>query len=556
MSATAKYLAVDLGASNGRVLLGRWDGETISLEEIHRFKNRPVRVNGHQHWDVLRLWSEIKAGISVYARQSSRSLDGIGVDTWRVDFALLDSQGNLLGNPHHYRDSRTDGMIAFACQKMPREQIFRQTGNQFIQFNTLFQLLSMVRKGAGQLEIADTLLMMPDLFHYWLTGRKATEFTIATTSQMYDIRHKAWAREVISALDIPIDLLPPVVPPGTILDRLHSGLTAETGLQSAPMVVTPASHDTSSAVAAIPGMDNRSVYISCGTWSLMGIEMAEPVINDQVMALNFTNEGGVDNKVNLLRILTGLWLLQESRRQWQRKGIDHGWTELLSMAEQAQPLRSLVDPDAGEFLNPANMLEAINCFCDRTDQPPPDSVGAVVRCCLESLALNYRKMIDDLEVLTTRHLETIRIVGGGSRNRLLSKFTADACQRPVVCGPVEGFILCNAWTEIFNIARSHIIRHPLRCKHGRIDAVRTCGPVGEQFGVKVGKRDCDHIDGGAGQVLEFGRPALQGLCNLRAGESHDIDRHTVILPCQHRCCELRQERGNQTDNDDPNDNLP
>ena len=454
MKSSVNFLAVDLGAASGRILLGQWDGERIGLNELHRFPNGPVTIQDHQHWDVLRLWTEIKAGIARYAQQNSSHLLGIGVDTWGVDYALLDSQGNLVGNPYHYRDSRTDGMMESAFQKMPREHIFKQTGNQLIQFNTLFQLFSMVQKNDPQLEMAQTLLMMPDLFHYWLTGRKVTEFTIATTTQMYDIRRRCWATQVLTELEIPASLAPPVVAPGTMLGQLPQELIEETDLRQPANVITPAGHDTSNAIAAIPGLDHKSVYISSGTWSLMGVEISEPIINDQTLALNFTNEGGVDNKINLLKILTGLWLLQESRRQWRRRGSDYTWQELLALGEQAEPFQSLVDPDAPDFLNPTDMLEAIDSFCRRTGQPEPGGVGAVVRCCLESLALNYRKILEDLESLMGRQLDTIRIVGGGSQNGLLSQFTADACQRLVIAGPVEATALGNILLQV--IATDHL----------------------------------------------------------------------------------------------------
>lgn len=454
MTATTNFLAIDLGASSGRVLLGCWDGEHINLEEIHRFPNEPVAIQGHQHWDVLRLWQEIKTGITGYARQYDSALSGIGVDAWGVDFALLDRHGNLLGNPYHYRDSRTDGMMELAFQQMPCRQIFEHTGNQFIQFNSLFQLLSLARNNDPQLEAADTLLMMPDLFHYWLTGQKATEFTIATTSQMYDIRQQRWAENVLTKLKIPCGLLPSVVSPGTVLGQIPQALMDETLLHQPASVVAPASHDTSSAIAAIPGLDDQSVYISSGTWSLMGVEILEPIINDQVLALNYTNEGGVGNAVNLLKILTGLWLLQENRRQWQRQREDYSWDELLALGERAEPFQSLVDPDAPDFLNPTDMPAAIRAFCRRTGQPQPKTVGAMVRCCLESLALNYRKVLEDLENLTGKHLKTIRIVGGGSQNRVLSQYTADACQRLVVTGPVEATALGNVLLQA--IATGHL----------------------------------------------------------------------------------------------------
>jgi rhamnulokinase len=454
MSETINFLAIDLGGSGGRAILARWDGEHIHLEEIHRFPNEPVTVHDHLHWDVLRLWHEIKSGIACFAHRFDQPLCSVGVDTWGVDFALLDRRGNLLGNPYHYRDGRTDGMLELAFQKMPRRQIFEHTGNQFMQFNTLYQLLSMVHNHDPQLESAETLLMMPDLFHYWLTGRKTTEFSIATTSQMYDIRNRNWAASLLTRLNIPHEMLPAVVSAGTVVGQLKQDLRDETDLRDSVKVVTPASHDTSSAIAAIPGLDGHSVFISSGTWSLMGVEIPQPIINDQVLALNYTNEGGIDDGVNIQKILTGLWLLQESQRQWQREGRPYSWDELLASAQQAEPFQSLIDPDAADFLNPPDMPTAIREFCRRTGQSEPGDEGAIIRCCLESLALNYRKSLAELETLTGKHLQTIRVVGGGSRNRLLSQFTADACQRPVAAGPVEATAIGNALLQA--VATGHL----------------------------------------------------------------------------------------------------
>jgi rhamnulokinase len=454
MSATVNFLAIDLGASGGRVLLGGWDGPLMNLTEVHRFANQPVVVHNRCHWDVLRLWHEIVIGIAHCADRHTRSLISLGVDTWGVDFALLDKSGKLLGNPRHYRDSRTDGMMERAFAKIPRRNIFVRTGNQFMQFNTLFQLFSMAAGNDPQLRAADTLLWMPDLFHYWMTGRRAAEFTIATTSQMYDIRQRCWAADVLANLQIPSGILPAVVDPGTILGQLPRALQMETHLSNPPQVVTPASHDTSSAIAAIPGLDDSSVFISSGTWSLMGLELPEPVVNGRVMALNYTNEGGVGNAVNLLKILTGLWLLQACRKQWTCEGQDYDWPRLIALGAQALPFQCLVDPDAVDFLNPPDMCAAIRQYCRKSGQPQPETEGAIVRCCLESLALNYRKTLEELERLTGRHLQTIRIVGGGSRNELLSQFTADACRRPVVTGPVEATALGNIVIQA--VATGHI----------------------------------------------------------------------------------------------------
>ena len=345
-------------------------------------------------------------------------------------------------------------MMEIVYERIPRERIFEQTGIQFMQINTLYQLFSMAHGNDPQLKMADTMVMMPDLFNYWLTGRKVTELTIASTSQMCDIRLQQWALDLLTQLDIPTHVLPPIVPSGTILGNLEPKLMAEVGLRDYVPVIATASHDTASAVAAIPGLDDASVYISSGTWSLMGVELPEPIINDQVLSRNFTNEGGVGNTIRLLKNLTGLWLLQESRRRWRKDGQDYTWDALMAMGEQADSFRCLIDPDARDFLNPTDMPKAICAYCRRTGQPEPNSVGAIVRCCLESVALKYRWVLEALETLTNKRFKSIRIVGGGSRNRLLSQFTADACRLPVATGPVEATALGNVLLQA--IASGHL----------------------------------------------------------------------------------------------------
>ena len=436
----ANFVAVDLGASGGRVLLGRFDGERFVLEELHRFDNGPVGVTGHLYWDVLQLWSEIKTGLR---RVENVSLAGIGVDTWGVDFALLDASGALLGNPHHYRDGRTDGVMEQVFEKVEKKQLYERTGVQFMQINTLYQLYSMRLQGDPRLDCAETLLMMPDLFHYWLTGRKVNEYTIASTSQLLDARGCRWDEGLLEGLELPTHIFPDLVQPGTVIGPLSKPVADELGLSTEVPVIATGSHDTASAVAAIPDLDENSVFISSGTWSLMGVELAEPVLSEAAQALDVTNEGGVGGTVRLLKNVAGLWLLQESRRQWQREGRDYGWDELLELAGHAAPFRSFVDPGAETFLSPGDMPTAIRSICRRTGQPEPDGVGEIVRCCLESLALKYRSVLDGLEGLLERRLDKIYIVGGGSQNHLLNQFTADACRREVVAGPVEATALGN-----------------------------------------------------------------------------------------------------------------
>ncbi len=451
MPATTNFLAADLGASNGRALgpLGRRASPCKNC--IASPTARPPSMTGF----IGTCWG---CGASYrrgwrYAAQYDEPPAGIGVDTWGVDFGLLDRAGRLMGNPVAYRDARTNGIMDVACAVVPAETIFDITGIQFMQFNTLFQLYAMRHGGDPQLDAAETLLMLPDLFHYWLTGRKAAEYTIASTSQMFDARERRWAAGLMAKLDLPTRILPQVVPPGTVLGEVLPGVLDAAGLQGPVPVIAPGGHDTASAVAAVPGLDARSLYISSGTWSLMGMEIAEPIINERTRSLNFTNEGGVDNTIRLLKNIAGLWTLQESRRQWRREGQDFSWNDLTSQAEQAEPFSSLIDPDAADFLNPSNMVDAIRDYCRRTDQPVPETVGQVVRCCLESLALRYRWVLNALEEIAGTQIETMRIVGGGSQNRLLSQLAADACRRPVITGPVEATALGNVMLQAIAAGR-------------------------------------------------------------------------------------------------------
>ena len=447
MDRSRQYLAVDLGASNGRVLVGRWDGARFDLRELHRFDNGPVAVTGHLYWDALRLWTEIKAGISKHVAHSRGPVSGLGIDCWGVDFALLDRDGRLLGNPHHYRDPRTDGIMELTLDRVPREAIYAATGIQFMKINTLFQLVSMVRAGDAQLDLAAVMLPIPNLFNYWLSGERLAEYTHATTTQCVDVHRRRWAVELLDRFEIPSRIFPPIVEAGSTIGPLSPEVAAEVGVVAPVPVIAVGSHDTASAVAAIPGLAADSAYISSGTWSLMGVEAAAPVITARSLELGFTNEGGVAGTIRLLKNIAGLWLIQACRRQWQRDGATYSWDDLLAAAERAEPFRSIMDPDIPEFLSPPDMLAAIRGACIRSGQPPPETVGAVVRCSLESLAVRYRATLDELEELVGHRLETIRVVGGGSQNRLLCQLTADACGRPVVAGPAEAAALGNLMVQ-------------------------------------------------------------------------------------------------------------
>lgn len=432
----AKFAACDLGAESGRVILGQLDGGRLELREIHRFPNRLTRAAGHFHWDVLALFSELKTGLARLASEGHRDLKGIGVDTWGVDFGLLDRRGGLLGFPYAYRDSYTDGMMEAAFERIPREELYGITGLQFLQFNTVYQLLSIARSGSRVLDIADRLLFMPDLFHYLLTGVKTTEYTIASTSQLLDAWRRSWSERILTALELPVGLTGPIVPPGTLVGPLLGEVGNETGLGSVP-VIAPACHDTASAVAAVPGVGNDWAYLSSGTWSLLGIESPEPMVSADSLAANLTNEGGFGGRMRILRNNMGLWLLERCRAAWKSQGIDYSYDDLVRLAEGAETSQALIDPDHPGFLNPPDMPEAIAAFCRETGQPVPSTHAAFARIIFESLALKYRYIVEKIQALKGRKIETLYVVGGGSKNRLLNQLTADVLGVPVVAGPGE-----------------------------------------------------------------------------------------------------------------------
>jgi rhamnulokinase len=437
MPQTSNYLAFDLGAESGRAVVGRYDGERVELATLHRFPNGAVEVLGSFYWDVLRLFDEMKAGLLLYGREHGSSLDGIGVDTWGVDFGLINEQDDLIGNPHNYRDPRTNDMMPAAFQRVPRAEIFEQTGIQFMQINTLYQLLSMRLSGDPSLDQASALLMMPDLLSFWLTGVKRNEFSIATTSQCYNPRTGDWARDLLTRLDLPTDVFQEVVQPGSVLGPLRQDIADELGLGSGVPVIAPGGHDTACAVAAVPAEGDDYAYISSGTWSLMGVEVREPVITDESLSFNFTNEGGVCDTYRLLKNIMGLWLVQQCRQTWAQAGEELSYGELTELAAEAPAFGPIVEPDASEFLSPGDMPSRIRAFCANTDQQQPETKGEIVRCALESLALKYRWVLEKLEIMLDRKLNVIHIVGGGSQNKLLCQLAADVTQRKVVAGPIE-----------------------------------------------------------------------------------------------------------------------
>jgi rhamnulokinase len=441
-----KFLAFDLGAESGRGILGLLDGRQLRLEVVHRFPNGPVRTLDSLHWDVLRLWGEMLNTLRLCAAQHG-GVDGVGVDTWGVDFALLGRGNTLLGNPRHYRDPHTEGVMEQAFTRVSRADIYRQTGLQFMRFNTLFQLLALQRDRSPLLDVAESLLFIPDLFHFFLTGMRVNEYTDASTSQMLDPATRSWAWGLVQSFGLPRQLLGTLVQPGTVLGPLRPGVATETGINPA-QVIAPATHDTGSAVAAVPAASAAGwAYISSGTWSLMGVELPAPLVTDAARDFNFTNEGGVAGTTRLLKNVMGLWLVQECRRAWERQGKTYNYDELARLAQAAPPFVSVVDPDVASFILPQNMPAALAEFCRRSGQPAPQEPGAVVRCALESLALRYRWVLERLEELTGTRLKTIHIVGGGCQNELLCQLTADACNRAVLAGPVEATAIGNVLVQ-------------------------------------------------------------------------------------------------------------
>jgi rhamnulokinase len=442
------YAAVDLGASSGRVIVGRVSPAGLELSEAHRFPNVPVRLPDGLHWDVLRLYRDVLDGLRA-AAGGTDPIASVGVDSWGVDFGLIDAAGALVGNPYHYRDGRTDGMVEKVAAQIPPETSYALTGVQVLAINTVYQLAAAA--GTPQLEAARTLLLIPDLVGYWLTGRAGAEATNASTTGLLDVRTQAWSGAVLDAVGINPELLPPLRRPGEVVGPLLGEVLAETGLPSAAVLTAVGSHDTASAVVGVPAEGDRFAYVSCGTWALVGVELDAPVLTEASRAANFTNEGGVDGRVRYLRNLTGLWLLQESLRVWERAGLPAGLAELLGVAGALPAGGPVVDPDDPAFVPPGDMPARIRAACRQTGQREPASQAELVRCILDSLAAAFARTVRDAARLSGRTVEVVHLVGGGARNQLLCQLTADACELPVVAGPVEATALGNVLVQ----ARAH-----------------------------------------------------------------------------------------------------
>lgn len=435
-----QVLAVDYGASSGRVMLGGFDGRSFSIQELHRFSNDPVTLGNTMYWDVLRLFFEMKQGM--VKSKAFGPVSGIGVDTWGVDFGLLDKDGKLLDNPVHYRDGRTAGMMEKSFELADREWFYQLTGNQFMEINTVFQLMALKYRRAELLERADSLLLMPDLFQYFLSGAMNSENSIASTTQLLDMRSGIWSGELMARLGLPAPIMKNIIPGAVKTGSLRPSIRDELGLPAID-VIAVAGHDTQSAMAAIPARERDFLFISCGTWSLFGTELDAPVISEKSRYFNLTNEIGLGGKYSFLKNIIGLWLIQESRRQWIREGREYSFGELEVMAEKAAPLSSFIDPDAPEFVPAGDVPGRIKEYCRLTGQPVPQTEGEVVRCINQSLALTYRRVLEEISECTGKQYPVIHLIGGGAQSGMLCQMTANACGIPVEAGPVEATVYGN-----------------------------------------------------------------------------------------------------------------
>ena len=492
MAKNLKFVAFDLGAESGRAMLAQLSTDRLQLSEVYRFANKPVQVFDNLHWDVLRLWDEMKTGLAKIVSESGKEIASIGVDTWGVDFGLFDRNGELMGIPYNYRDPRTDGMIEEAFKRVPQEEIFEQTGIQFMEINSLYQLLSMVHRDPKSLDDVHTFLTIPDIFNYWFTGEKTSEFTNATTTQCYDPRKKDWARPMLEKMGIPTEMFLDTVEPGTVIGKTLSSLTEETVVGGVPVVV-PACHDSGSAIAAIPAQGDGFACISSGTWSIVGTESSEPVINEGTLQGNFTNEGGVCGTNRLIKNVAGLWLVQQCRATWAQAGEEHSYGELTQMAENATPFQAIIDPDYTEFASPGDMPARIQAYCGSTGQTPPEDKGSIIRVILEGLALKYRLILERLEGILGTELRPFHIVGGGTQNKLLNQLTADAIGREVLTGPVEATALGNVMMQILAMGEIKSL------EEGR-DLIRRSFPI-ETFEPKTEDREA--WDGAYGKLIDL-----------------------------------------------------
>ena len=468
--ADQKMLAIDLGASSGRGIVGSFDGQKLSIQEVHRFSNDPVILCGGMYWDILRIFHEIKQAIRKTVLDGN-AIRSIGIDTWGVDYALLDANGRMLANPYHYRDARTEGIVSYVGRFFAPSELYAKTGIQSMNFNTVFQLAADLRDNPQMVENASRMLNIPDLLNYFLTGNMANEYTILSTGALLDAQARDYATDILVKAGIPQRLFGDIVAPGTSVGKLLSQVQSEVGKTDAN-VLTVASHDTASAVIAVPTQEKEFLFISSGTWSLMGTELDAPKINSETEKYNFTNEGGINNTIRFLKNIMGLWLIQESRRQWRREGKEYSFAELEALAKQAKPFRCFIDPDDASFVAPGDLPSRVCEFCKKTGQYVPQTVGEVMRCIYESLALKYRYTAETIGKLTGISPRVIHVVGGGTKDEFLSQMTADACNLPVCAGPEEATAIGNLLVQLMAVGDASnlsdaraIVAASFACKH-------------------------------------------------------------------------------------------
>ncbi len=464
-------LALDIGAESGRAILGHFDGKLIKLQETHRFSNYPVRVGTHLYTDILNIWDQIQCGIRKGFHLSNSKLVSVGVDTWGVDYCLLDRYDNLMHNPYHYRDHRTKTSFTDLFSIVSREDVYYQTGNQLIEFNTLFQLFATRQHEPYLLDNAESLLMLSDLFNYWLCGEKASEYCISTTSQCFDQLTNRWAIDLLNKVSIPTHLFQNISFPGTVLGNIHDWILPTSFPKSIP-VILPSGHDTGCAVTSIPVESENFMFISSGTWSLVGTELEKPFITRTSLALNFTNEGNPCGRTRFLKIIPGMWLLQQCKKEWQEAGEDYSYEQLIGLASQTPEGGPIIDNSSSEFLDPCEMSLRIRSFCQRTGQSIPQTTGEVVRCVLESLAYSYRSLLEGFETILGKNFDVIHIIGGGSRNSLLNQLTANITQREVIAGPVEATATGNLLIQAMGLGYldtlddiRNVVRHSFPLQH-------------------------------------------------------------------------------------------
>lgn len=468
--AQKKMLAIDLGASSGRGIVGDFDGQKLSLKENHRFSNDPVILGGRMYWDILRIFHEIKQSIAKTVLDGD-AIRSIGIDTWGVDYALLDASGRMLANPYHYRDARTEGVVSYVGRFFAPSELYAQTGIQCMNFNTIFQLACDLRDDPKMVENASRMLNIPDLLNYFLTGNMANEYTILSTGALLDAHKRDYAKELIAKAGIPQRLFGEIVQPGASVGKLLPQVQGEVGRLDAE-VLTVASHDTASAVIAVPTQEKEFLFISSGTWSLMGTELDAPKINAETEKYNFTNEGGVNNTIRFLKNIMGLWLIQESRRQWRREGKEYSFAELEALAKEAKPFKCFIDPDHPGFVAPGDIPTRVREFCQKTGQYVPETVGEIMRCIYESLAMKYRYAAETIGKLTGISPRVIHVVGGGTKDGFLSQMTADACGIPVCAGPEEATAIGNLLVQLMAAGEAKtlsdaraIVAASFACKH-------------------------------------------------------------------------------------------